>query len=55
MSRVSDKRLTLWTNKLISRLAIRAMREAARVWGDDDKRYLSAAVTFVDNFLGWTF
>ncbi|KAG5926823.1 hypothetical protein E4U42_002929 [Claviceps africana] len=35
--------------------AIRAMREAARTWGDDDEYYLRAAATFVDNFHGWTF
>jgi hypothetical protein len=35
--------------------AIRAFREAARTWGDVHDRYLSAAVTFVDNFEGWTF
>jgi Questin oxidase-like len=34
--------------------AIRAMKEAARTWGDVHERYLSAAITFVDNFNGWT-
>lgn len=33
--------------------AIRAIREAARTWGDVHERYLRAAVTFVDNFYGW--
>ncbi|KAM0276125.1 hypothetical protein ACHAQH_007051 [Verticillium albo-atrum] len=35
--------------------AIRAMKEAARTWGDVHERYLAAAVTFVDNFQGWVF
>ncbi|ODA83971.1 hypothetical protein RJ55_02489 [Drechmeria coniospora] len=34
--------------------AIRAMHEAAKTWGDDDGKYLKAAVTFVDHFDGWT-
>ncbi|KAK0613048.1 hypothetical protein B0T17DRAFT_542626 [Bombardia bombarda] len=33
--------------------AIRAMREAARTWGDVHDRYLGAAVRFVDEFEGW--
>lgn len=33
--------------------AIRAMREAAMTWGDVHDRYLSSAITFVDNFRGW--
>ncbi|KFA63189.1 hypothetical protein S40285_03291 [Stachybotrys chlorohalonatus IBT 40285] len=33
--------------------AIRAMRDAARTWGDVHERYLKAAVSFVDNFNGW--
>ncbi|KAK4039765.1 hypothetical protein C8A01DRAFT_36215 [Parachaetomium inaequale] len=32
---------------------IRAMREAARTWGDVHERYLAAAVRFVDDFEGW--
>ena len=36
-------------------IAIRSMREAARTWGDVREQYLHAAVTFVDNFNGWTF
>ena len=34
--------------------AIRAMKEAALTWGDVHERYLVAAVTFVNNFNGWT-
>ncbi|PHH72474.1 hypothetical protein CDD82_5963 [Ophiocordyceps australis] len=33
---------------------IRAIREAARTWGDLDGKYLCAAVTFVDTFSGWS-
>ncbi|EAQ89312.1 hypothetical protein CHGG_05931 [Chaetomium globosum CBS 148.51] len=33
--------------------AVRAMREAARTWGDVHNRYLAAAVKFVDGFEGW--
>lgn len=36
-------------------LAIRAMKEASRTWGDVHNQYLNAALTFVDNFRGWTF
>ncbi|KAK3337085.1 hypothetical protein B0T19DRAFT_411458 [Cercophora scortea] len=35
--------------------AIRAIREAARTWGDVHDRYLASAVRFVDDFAGWTF
>lgn len=35
--------------------AIRAMKEAARTWGDVHEQYLRAVVTFVNNFNGWTF
>ncbi|PHH89156.1 hypothetical protein CDD83_6588 [Cordyceps sp. RAO-2017] len=35
--------------------AIRAMREAARTWGDAQQTYLKAAVTFVNNFDEWKF
>ncbi|KAH7359023.1 hypothetical protein B0T11DRAFT_285592 [Plectosphaerella cucumerina] len=35
--------------------AIRAIKEAARTWGDVHDRYLAAAVTFADNFHGWVF
>ncbi|KAH9908734.1 cell cycle checkpoint protein RAD17 [Xylariomycetidae sp. FL2044] len=33
--------------------AIRAMKEAARTWGDVHEHYLAAAVRFVDDFEGW--
>ncbi|KAK4245302.1 hypothetical protein C7999DRAFT_34364 [Corynascus novoguineensis] len=33
--------------------AIRAMREAARTWGDVHENYLAAAVRFADDFEGW--
>jgi hypothetical protein len=33
--------------------AARAMKEAARTWGDVHERYLAAAVRFVDDFEGW--
>lgn len=33
--------------------AIRAMREAANTWGDDDQFYLKAAAKFADEFSGW--
>ncbi|RYP90877.1 hypothetical protein DL770_003015 [Monosporascus sp. CRB-9-2] len=35
--------------------AVRAMREAARTWGDVHEHYLAAAVRFVDDFNGWVF
>lgn len=35
--------------------AVRAMREAARTWGDVHERYLASAVRLVDDFAGWTF
>ncbi|KAJ8121643.1 hypothetical protein ONZ43_g1956 [Nemania bipapillata] len=34
--------------------AVRAMKEAARTWGDVHEHYLAAAVRFVDDFAGWT-
>ncbi|KAI1113118.1 cell cycle checkpoint protein RAD17 [Nemania sp. NC0429] len=34
--------------------AVRAMREAARTWGDVHEHYLAAAVRLVDDFAGWT-
>ncbi|QSZ34150.1 hypothetical protein DSL72_005738 [Monilinia vaccinii-corymbosi] len=34
--------------------AIRAIKEAAFTWGDVHERYLSMAVTFADDFKGWT-
>ena len=36
-------------------VAIRAMRDMGRLWGDDNAFYLRAAATFVDNFHGWSF
>jgi len=33
--------------------ALRAMKEAARTWGDVHDRYLAAAVRFADDFDGW--
>ncbi|KAL2266600.1 hypothetical protein VTJ83DRAFT_5952 [Remersonia thermophila] len=33
--------------------AIRAMREAARTWGDVHEKYLAAAVRFAEDFEGW--
>lgn len=35
--------------------AVRAMKEAARTWGDVHEHYLAAAVRLVDDFQGWTF
>ncbi|KAI0904707.1 cell cycle checkpoint protein RAD17 [Ustulina deusta] len=35
--------------------AIRAIKEAARTWGDVHEHYLAAAVRFVDDFEGWVF
>ncbi|KAH8162687.1 hypothetical protein CIB48_g5551 [Xylaria polymorpha] len=35
--------------------AVRAMKEAARTWGDVHEHYLAAAVRFVDDFHGWSF
>ncbi|KAI2624350.1 hypothetical protein GGR54DRAFT_596079 [Hypoxylon sp. NC1633] len=34
---------------------VRAIKEAARTWGDVHERYLDAAVRFADDFEGWTF
>lgn len=34
--------------------AARAMKEAARTWGDVHQRYLAAAVRFVNDFAGWS-
>ncbi|KAI0161709.1 hypothetical protein GGR52DRAFT_582296 [Hypoxylon sp. FL1284] len=34
---------------------IRAIKEAARTWGDVHERYLAAAVRFADDFQGWVF
>lgn len=35
-------------------LAIRAIKEAAITWGDNNGQYLAAAVKFADGFNGWT-
>lgn len=35
--------------------AVRAMKEAARTWGDVHERYLASAVRFVDDYQGWVF
>ncbi|EHK17472.1 uncharacterized protein TRIVIDRAFT_57344 [Trichoderma virens Gv29-8] len=51
---VEDKALnSAWSKDAHFVKAIRAIREAARTWGDVHERYLRAAVTFVDNFHGW--
>ncbi|KAI0205013.1 hypothetical protein F4808DRAFT_413007 [Astrocystis sublimbata] len=34
--------------------AVRALKEAARTWGDVHEHYLAAAVRLVDDFQGWT-
>ncbi|KAI1819476.1 hypothetical protein F4861DRAFT_526797 [Xylaria intraflava] len=34
--------------------AVRAMKVAARTWGDAQEHYLAAAIRFVDDFKGWT-
>ncbi|KAH6898693.1 hypothetical protein B0T10DRAFT_601614 [Thelonectria olida] len=53
---VEDKALNSpWSKDAHYVKAIRAMKEASRTWGDAHDRYLSSAVTFVDNFDGWTF
>lgn len=33
--------------------ALRALKEAAKTWGDDEKFYLKAAVRLADNFVHW--
>ena len=35
--------------------AVRAMKEAGKVWGDEDQFYLKAAVRFTREFEGWYF
>ncbi|KAK5990788.1 hypothetical protein PT974_09061 [Cladobotryum mycophilum] len=53
---VEDKALnSQWSKDAHFVKAIRAMRDAARTWGDADEQYLRSAVTFVDNFQGWDF
>lgn len=34
--------------------AVRAIKEVAETWGDEEGRYRGAAVKFVDGFTGWT-
>ncbi|KAI1456002.1 hypothetical protein F4805DRAFT_434286 [Annulohypoxylon moriforme] len=34
---------------------IRAIKEAARTWGDVHNRYLNSAIRFADDFQGWVF
>ncbi|PTB67036.1 hypothetical protein BBK36DRAFT_1135244 [Trichoderma citrinoviride] len=51
---VADKALnSAWSKDAHFVKAVRAMKEAARTWGDVHERYLRAAVTFVENFHGW--
>ncbi|KAM0446647.1 hypothetical protein ACHAPV_003071 [Trichoderma viride] len=53
---VEDKGLNSpWSKDAHYIKAVRAIRDAARTWGDVHDRYLQAAVTFVDNFHGWVF
>ncbi|GAB0136160.1 hypothetical protein EsDP_00004472 [Epichloe bromicola] len=53
---VQDKALnSSYSNDAHYVKAVRAMRDLANTWGDDDEYYLRAAATFVDNFHGWTF
>ncbi|KAM0305157.1 hypothetical protein ACHAPM_001531 [Fusarium culmorum] len=53
---VEDKALNSdWATDAHYVKAIRALKEASRTWGDVHDRYLLAALTFVDNFQGWTF
>ncbi|KAJ4173834.1 hypothetical protein NW754_012826 [Fusarium falciforme] len=53
---VVDKALnSSWATDAHYVKAIRAMKEASKTWGDANNRYLLAALTFVDNFQGWTF
>lgn len=53
---VEDKALnSRWATDAHFVKAVRAMKEAARTWGDVHERYLASAVRFVDDFAGWTF
>jgi hypothetical protein len=45
--------LDVCLSRLTQNTAIRAMKEAARTWGDVHDRYLTAAVRFADEFEGW--
>ncbi|APA14527.1 hypothetical protein SS1G_06461 [Sclerotinia sclerotiorum 1980 UF-70] len=52
---VEDKAINgVWSTDPHYVKAIRAIREAAFTWGDVHERYLSMAVTFADDFNGWT-
>lgn len=51
---VEDKALnSRWATDAHFVKAVRAMKEAARTWGDVHERYLASAVRFVDEFEGW--
>lgn len=53
---VEDKALnSQWATDAHFVKAVRALREAARTWGDVHQRYLASAVRLVDDFEGWTF
>lgn len=53
---VEDKALnSQWATDAHFVKAVRAMKEAARTWGDVHERYLASAVRLVDDFAGWTF
>lgn len=53
---VEDKAISgQWATDAHFVKAVRAMREAARTWGDVHERYLASTVRFVDEFEGWTF
>lgn len=53
---VEDKAInSRWATDAHFVKGVRAMKEAARTWGDVHDRYLAAAVRFVDDFEGWTF
>lgn len=55
-SYVEDRALnSRWATDAHFVKAVRAMREAARTWGDVHERYLASAVRLVDDFDGWTF
>lgn len=53
---VEDKALnSRWATDAHFVKAARAMKEAAKTWGDVHERYLASAVRFVDDFDGWVF
>ncbi|KAM0130965.1 hypothetical protein ACHAP3_007192 [Botrytis cinerea] len=52
---LEDKAINgVWSTDPHYMKAIRAMKEAAFTWGDVHERYLSMAVTFAEDFNGWT-